>query len=300
MKKSDELNSQSQENSSIAVHGLRRFNIRQRTTLSSSSTLGNCKDIEVSGTSRSMNQDGQILNSLHTTENDVGATYFRNHDDIEWTKNDISVLKSVIKSSYIGVEPGSSADSIETNHSRADGGTSQRLQKIVPCGYAPNRFPVTVTSTPQFWPKTCYGNPAYAFSNTINLPSTRIILGSSSMTQTALSTSSFGISSANEQIDYSKSPSASDASPGEKPQTLLIGLLRRFENGMNTSRVLQMECKKFSKVDLGNEFFSRKLSFPRHSAVKECAGANDRELQLETLDKKEVLWKVLTVDVMHY
>lgn len=288
MKKSDESNSRSQEDSSLIVHGLRRFNIRQGTSLSSSNVLRNCKGIEVSGTARPLYQNGKILDSWHSAEDDVGATYFWNHDDMERTKNDISLLRSVITSNYTGVAPGSSMNSSEANHNRADGATSQRLQKIVPCGYAPNRFPVTVTPTPRScWPKTCYGNPTYTFSGTIAIPSTRIIPDSSSVTQPVPSTSGFGTSSANEQIVYPKSPSISDSGPGDRSQTLLVGLLRRFENGTNTSDILKTGRKKFSsKIDLRSESFCQKLSFPKHSAVKECTSADGRKPQLETVDKK--------------
>uniref|UniRef100_A0A0R3RIA8 Uncharacterized protein n=1 Tax=Elaeophora elaphi TaxID=1147741 RepID=A0A0R3RIA8_9BILA len=232
MKKSDESNNRSQEDSSTAVHGLRRFNLRQETSLSSNNTLRNCKGIEVSGNSRTMYQNGKIVDSWRSDEDDLDATYFWNHDDMERTKNDISLLRSVITSSYAGVEFDGSVNSSKGNHSRPDKGTAQRLQKIVPCGYAPNRFPVTVTCTPRpCWPKTCYGNPAYTFSGTITSPSTKIIPGSSSSrTQPTPSTSGFDTSSANEQIIYPKSPSTSDTGPNKKSQTLLIGLFHRFEN----------------------------------------------------------------------
>lgn len=227
MKKSDESNSRLQEDSSVAVHGLRRFNMRQETPLTNSNV------------SRSMYQNDNILDSWHNAD-EVGATYFWNHDDMERTKNDISLLRGVITNSYAGVEPGDSMSSAEANHRRVSGGASQQLQKIVPCGYAPNRFPVTVTSTSRpCWPKTCYGNSAYTFSGTITLPSA-IIPGSLSVTQPAPSTSYFGISSVNEQIVCPKSPSASNASSDKKSQTLLTSLLRQFENGTNTSRILQM------------------------------------------------------------
>ncbi|KAL3998471.1 dullard-like phosphatase domain protein [Acanthocheilonema viteae] len=230
MEKNDESNIRSQEDSSVAVHGLRRFNIRQGAPLSSSSTLRNCKGIEVPSSSRSMYQNGKILDSWHSAE-DVGATCFWNHDDIEWTKNDISLLRSVITSSYAGVEPGSNMNSSEANHSNADGGASQRLQKIVPCGYAPNRFPLTVASTPRpCWPKICYGNSAYTFSGTVTLPSTRIVPDSQPMTQSTPSASSLSASSVNEQIIYPKLSFASDGGSGKKSQTLMAGLLRRFEN----------------------------------------------------------------------
>ncbi|VDO13146.1 unnamed protein product, partial [Brugia timori] len=53
MKKSDERNGQSLEGSSLPVHGLRRLNVRQGTSLSSSNVLRNCKGIEVLDASKS-------------------------------------------------------------------------------------------------------------------------------------------------------------------------------------------------------------------------------------------------------
>uniref|UniRef100_A0A1I7VYF3 Uncharacterized protein n=1 Tax=Loa loa TaxID=7209 RepID=A0A1I7VYF3_LOALO len=283
MKKTDESNNQSQEGSSLVIHGLRRFSVRQGT---SNNSL-NCKGIEVSGTSKSLYQNGEVLDSWHNAEDDVSATPFWNHDDMERTRNDISLLKSVVTNSYTGMTPGSSMNSSEVNHSRADGTTSQRLQKFVPCGYAPNRFPVTLTSIPRScWPKTCYGDPAHTFSGTITLPSTRIVPASSSTTQSVPSTSGLGTLSANEQIIYPKSPSTSNSGPRNKSQTLLVGLLRRINNGTSTSSVLEAEHKKISKIDLGSEFFYRKLSFPKYSAVKECTSADSRKSQKEKLDKK--------------
>ncbi|KAM3720409.1 Carboxy-terminal domain RNA polymerase II polypeptide A small phosphatase [Dirofilaria immitis] len=282
MKKSDESNSRLQEDSSLAVHGLRRFNIRQGVPLSSRNILNNCQGIEMSNTSRSIYQNGKILDSWHN-EDDASAANFWNHDDMEKTKNDVSLLRNVITNSYMSVAPGSNVNLNEANYARTDGATSQELQKIVPCGYAPNRFPVNVTPAPgSCWPKTCYGNSAHTFSNAVVLPSTRIISASSS-TQPIPSTSGFNPSSTNEQIIYSKSPLANDIGPSSKPQTLLIGLLRRFENGFSTPGILETERKKLNKVNLGSEFFWGKLSFPKHNSVNGCA---DRLSQLEILDKK--------------
>ncbi|VDP17863.1 unnamed protein product [Onchocerca flexuosa] len=286
MKKSDESNSRPQEDSSLAVYGLRRFNMRQGISPSSSNVLNNGQEIEVPSSSRSMYQNGKILDSWHNAKDNASATYFYNHDDMERTKNDISLLRNVITSNYSSVAPGNSMNSSEANYNRADGATSQGLQKIVPCGYAPNRFPITITPTPRpCWPKTFYGNPAHAFSGTVTLPSTRIISASSSVTQPIPSTSGFNPLSANEQIVYPKSPSASDSNSGGRSQTLLIGLLRRFETGTNTPDILETERKKFSKNDSGSEFFCRKLSFPKHNSVKGCA--DGKHPQLGAFDKKE-------------
>ncbi|OZC12609.1 hypothetical protein X798_00240 [Onchocerca flexuosa] len=286
MKKSDESNSRPQEDSSLAVYGLRRFNMRQGISPSSSNVLNNGQEIEVPSSSRSMYQNGKILDSWHNAKDNASATYFYNHDDMERTKNDISLLRNVITSNYPNVAPGNSMNSSEANYNRADGATSQGLQKIVPCGYAPNRFPITITPTPRpCWPKTFYGNPAHAFSGTVTLPSTRIISASSSVTQPIPSTSGFNPLSANEQIVYPKSPSASDSNSGGRSQTLLIGLLRRFETGTNTPDILETERKKFSKNDSGSEFFCRKLSFPKHNSVKGCA--DGKHPQLGAFDKKE-------------
>ncbi|VDK65057.1 unnamed protein product [Onchocerca ochengi] len=285
MKKSDESNNRSQEDSSSAVHGLRRFNMRQGTSLSGSNVLNNGQGIEVPSSSRSTYQNGKILDSWHNAKDNASATYFWNQDDMERTKNDISLLRNVITSNYSSVAPGNSMNSSEENYNRADGATSQGLQKIVPCGYAPNRFPVTIIPAPRpCWPKTFYGNPAHTFSGTVTLPSTRIISASSSMTQPIPSTSGFNSLSANEQIIYPKSPSASDSNPGGRSQMLLIGLLRRFETGTSTPDILEAEHKKFGKNDSGSEFFCRKLSFPKHNSVKECA--DGRHPQLGTFDKR--------------
>ncbi|EJW84637.1 hypothetical protein WUBG_04450 [Wuchereria bancrofti] len=280
MKKSDGRNGRSLEDSSLAVHGLRRLNVRQGTSLSSSNVLRNCKAIEVSGTSKSLYQNSKILNSWYSAEDNMSATCFWNHDDMERTKNDISLLRNVITSSCAGMASGSSMNLNEANHSRVEGATSQGLQKIVPCGYAPNRFPVTVTSTPcSCWPKTCYENPSYTSSGAVSLPSVRIIPGPPSMVQPVPSTCGFGTSSANEQIIHSKSTLASDGGPGDSSQTLLVGLLRRFENGTEMGR------KNFTKINLASEFSCQK-SFPKHNAVKGCTNADGRVSQLKTLDKK--------------
>lgn len=236
MKKSDGSNSRSQEDSSVAVHGLRRFNLQQGMSLSSSNATRNCKGIEVSATSRSMYQNSRIR---YSPEDDVDATYFWNHDDVKWTENNTSLLRSATTSNYAAVEPSSSMSSTEVNHSRADESAPKRLQKIIPCGYTPNRFPVTVTSAPHScWPKTYHETLPYTFSGTITLPSTRIVPDSQSMAEPAPSTSNCGTSSVNEQIIYQKSSSSLGANPKEKSQTLLVGLFRRLENGTNTSGVL--------------------------------------------------------------
>ncbi|KAK6106209.1 dullard-like phosphatase domain protein [Brugia pahangi] len=281
MKKSDERNSQSLEGSSLAVHGLRRLNVRQGASLSSSNVLRNCKGIEVLDASKSLYRKSKILNSWYSAEDNMSATCFWNHDDMERTKNDISLLGNVITSTCTGVASGSNMNLNEVNHSRVEGATSQGLQKIVPCGYAPNRFPVTVTSTPRScWPKTCYENPSYTSSGAVSLPSLRLIPRPPSIMQPVPSTSDFGISSANEQIIHSKSMLASDSSPGDRSQTLLVGLLRRFENGTG------IRYKNFTKINLADEFSCQKLSFPKHSAAKECTNVDGGVSQLKTLDKE--------------
>uniref|UniRef100_A0A915Q5J5 DUF4005 domain-containing protein n=1 Tax=Setaria digitata TaxID=48799 RepID=A0A915Q5J5_9BILA len=276
MKKSDESNNRLQEDSSVTVHGLRRFNKRQGTVGSNSSIIRNCQGIET------LNRSGKVLDSWHSAEKDEEATYFWNSDDMGRTKNNNSFLRSIISNNYTSVAQGNCMNSSEAKHSCTTGPISQRMQKIIPCGYAPNRFPVTVTTVPrECWPKTCCANPFYAFSGTNTLPSARISSSSPSAIQPLPSTSSFNPLSASEQTVYLTSDD------GCKSQTLPVGLLRRFENDASVRGVLGMEREKFSKFHLGSEIFHRKLSFSKRNGGRECTSGNGRQLHEGALDKKK-------------
>lgn len=231
MKKSNEFSRRLRDVSSL-------FNRRQRTLPSSINILRDCKVIEVSDASKSLYQNDKILDSWNNAESRVS---FYNYVERERRKNDISLNRNIVKNGYIDMASDSSTTSCKVSHIRSVGSTPQRLQKIILSGYAPHRFPVTSTSAPHScWPKSCYGNSTYFFiSGTINLPST--IPDSSSVEQPVLSISDFRALSANEeQTDY-PNMLVSGRNPGNRSQSFMVRLLRRFGNG--TYIILEVDSK---------------------------------------------------------
>lgn len=168
MKKSydDSLNRSREDSPTLAAYGLRRVNVRGTpTTFIPNIQRGPQGAYLERGTLR---QNGNSVDSWHSSNDDsnkTGKPYYWGSD----TKSEPITNRSN-DSSY------STSNLMYTSVSSTP--PSPRHQKIVPSGYAPHRFPVSISYTARpKWPATYNYTPSFTAPNTMSLPSTRVTSG---------------------------------------------------------------------------------------------------------------------------
>lgn len=266
MKKFDEPNNRLKENSALAAYGLRRLNVRQGPV--SSCTLRSYQGTENPAT-RARPQNGKILDSWYSTGDSAGATYFWNPDDVKRAKNDINSPRNIGNSGNFGTNTVASGSLTSGSMSYNSAGipTQQKPQKIIPSGYAPNRFPVSVSYTARpCWPKTySYVNSSYSASSTSGTPPVKI----NGAATASPSTSAFSPSSATTECIIFPKPVLSSTSNGTSILSSPNSIPRRFENGTTTAEVITQNHVKSRGIGLKNGFFRRKLSISKRNGCKE-------------------------------
>ncbi|VDN39996.1 unnamed protein product [Gongylonema pulchrum] len=298
MKKFDEPNNRLKEDPTLAAYGLRRLHIRQMPTSSGTSSARTYQNSDVSAAARSRRQNGKILDSWCSAADNAGATYFWNPDDAAAlrAKNDINSPRNLSSSGGFGTTGGVggggggggsnlTSGHLPYNHHPAVA-TQQRVQKIVPSGYAPNRFPVSVSYTARpCWPKTYTfatppTSPSYSSST---LPAANRVTNGAGGPLVVPSTSTFNNPSSSnghaaERIIYPKSscPSATTSNSGSASSPLP----RRFENdNVAHTQALpsaSLRNEKSHRIGrLGHGFFRRKLPITKCNGIKEGRGGGE-------------------------